>query len=150
MKKYTIAIAFSLLPLLSFAQTPAKANATQTTFGRYGSDCSSGRGACSFTVLKIDSDIITEKTSKRTAENTIILQMNRNAITHEEEIRIAGKPFSTLIDNEMIYFVQQEDLYLNPETLQNLKVDAKYTKIPAGNYPMTIGKDKVEVTFILK
>ena len=76
--------------------------------------------------------------------------MSRNAITHEEEIRIAGKAFSSLIPNETIYFVQQEDLYLNPETLQNLNVDAKYTKIAAGNYPMTIGKDKVEVTFILK
>jgi hypothetical protein len=150
MKKQLIAMAFALLPLLSFAQTQAKFNATQTTFGRYGSDCSSGRGACSFTVYKIDSEIITEKSSKKTAENTIILQINRNAITHDEEIRIAGKPFSTFLANEAIYFVQQEDLYLNPETLQNLNVDAKYTKIAAGNYPMTIGKDKVEVTFILK
>ena len=125
MKKYAIAMAFTLLPILSFAQTPAKANATQTTFGRYGSDCSSGRGACSFTVFKIDSEIITEKTSTRTAENTIILQMSRNAITHEEETRIAGKAFSSFIPNETIYFVQQEDLYLNPETLQNLKCRCK-------------------------
>jgi len=150
MKKYTIAMVFILLPLLSFAQIQAKVNSTQTTFGRYGSDCSSGRGACSFTVLKTDSETITENTSRRTAENTIVLQINRNAVTQEEEIRIAGKPFSAFMPNEAVYFVQQEDLYLNRETLQNLNVDARYTKISAGNYPMTIGKDKVEVTFILK
>jgi len=150
MKKYTVAMAFVLLPMVSFAQTPAKANTTQTTFGRYGSDCSSGRGACSFTVLKIDSEIITEKTSKKTAENTIMLQMNRNVITLEEETRIAGKPFGAFMANEAVYFVQPEDLYLNTETLQNLNVDAKYTKIAAGNYPMTVGKDRVEVTFTLK
>jgi hypothetical protein len=150
MLKSIIAIAATVLPVLSFSQTPAKQTPVETTFGRYGSDCSSGRGACSFTVLKTETDLISGKTSRKISENAIVLQISRKAITKQEEIKIAGKPFDEFASNETPLFVQSDDLYLDPETVQNLSVDMKYSRISAGNYPMTISKDKIEVTFTLK
>jgi hypothetical protein len=150
MLKPTTAIALLALPILSFAQTEAKLNPVQATFGRYGADCSSGRGACSFTVVKNDANSISKASSRKISENMIILQISRSAITKQEEIKIAGKPFSEFAANEMPAFIQQEDLYLNPETLQSLNIDLKYTRISAGNYPMTIEKDKIEVVFMLR
>lgn len=149
MKTYTIAMALLLLSISSFAQTQAKPDAVQTSFGRYGSDCSSGRGACSFAVSKMEIGMVSAKTSRKLTANTIVLEIKRSVIAVSEEIRIAGKPFADFTANEPTVFVQQEDLILSSETLKNLNIEPQYNTIKMGNYPMSITKDKVEVVFTL-
>ena len=138
---FKITIIF-LLPLLSAAQSGI---ATAATFGRH-SDCASGRGACSFSLSKSE----TGKHSRKASENTLVLEMNNGTLTNEDQIRIAGKPFKNLKENEGTVFIQYEAIMLDSTSLEALNLNGKLKWIPAGNYPMQITKDKTEIIFTLK
>jgi hypothetical protein len=144
MKKIINIIAL-LFCITSFAQTESKTPA-QATFGRYGADCSSGRGICSFALSKSE----TGKYSIKNSENTIVLTINNMALTAEEQIKIAGKPFSSIKENEKLVFIQEEAMRLDSISLENLNVNVRFKIIGAGNYPMKITKDKTEIVFTLK
>ncbi len=134
-----------LLSMISFAQTE-KLKSTQTTFGRYGSDCSSGRGACSFTV---STEAKAERLTKKSSENNITLEIKRALLTSEEQICIAGQTFATIKAGENPKFVQQEPLILDNLSLKSLDINPLYNTIQPGNYPMLITKDKVIIVFTL-
>lgn len=146
MLKAFIPIVIYLLSMASFAQIE-KSKSTQTTFGRYGSDCSSGRGACSFTVSAESKK--SERNTKKVSDRSITLELNRVLLTPEDQIRIAGKLFSTIKDGEHPQFIQQEALNVDSASLRNLDINATYNTIQPGNYPMQITKDKVTIVFTL-
>ena len=148
MKKFLSAIMILLLPSIAVAQTENKSTPAQATFGRYGSDCSSGRGACSFTSSKTTAKTTDFRTSKKISEHTILLEIKRTALSSDEEIKIAGKPFSQIDAGEILTFVQQQPLEIDIESLHNLAINQKFNTILPGNYPMTIDKDSVKITFI--
>lgn len=150
MKTFIYTVTILLLSGTVFGQTQEKPVNADVTFGRYGSDCSSGRGACSFTAAKPNSDVILEKNSTRVSPTSFLLQLKRSVLTKDEEVRIAGTVFNEVNSEEALFFVQETDLSLSSTTLQNLKIDTKYSLIAAGSYPMVITKDKVEITFSLK
>lgn len=138
-----------LLPLITIAQTQNKSSSAQATFGRYGSDCSSGRGACSFTSSKTTAKTTDFSTSKKISEHTILLEIQRTVLSSDEEIKIAGKSFSQINPGETLAFVQQQPLEIDIESLQNLAINPKFNTILPGNYPMTIDINSVKITFIL-
>ena len=145
MIKALILTAVILLSMASFAQSE-KLKPTQTTFGRYGSDCSSGRGACSFTV---SAEAKSERLIKKSSEHNITLEINRALLTPEEQIRIAGQLFATIKAGENPKFVQQEALIVDKSSLKSLDINPLYNTIQPGNYPMQITKDKVTIVFTL-
>ena len=150
MKNILSTTAILLLPLFAAAQTENKTAPAQATFGRYGSDCSSGRGACSFTSAKSNTAKTTEfRTSKKISENTMLLEIKRVAITTDEEIKIAGKLFSQINAGEELFFLQQQALTLDIESLQNLEISTKFNTIQPGNYPLVIDKNTVKILFTL-
>jgi hypothetical protein len=137
-----------MVSVLLHAQAENKTT-TQTTFGRYGTNCSSGRGACSFAAAK-DPQTESPVSAKKMSEQSFRLKILRNSLTQNDEIKIAGKPFAELAAKEQLVFVQQDDLLLSETTLQNLQINPKYNKIAAGNYPMAINGAIIEVVFTLK
>jgi len=145
-KLYLIMLLFTVG---SIAQTENKSMPAQATFGRYGSDCSSGRGACSFTSSKTTAKITDFRTSKKISEHTILLEIKRATLTPEDEIKIAGKLFSQINDGETLTFIQQQQLEIDAESLRNLTINPKFNTILPGNYPMTIDINSVKITFIL-
>lgn len=145
MRKYLLPIAVCLLSITSFAQTE-KTKASQTTFGRYGADCSSGRGACSFTV---STEAKSARHSKKLSDNSITLEISRSHLTEEEQIRIAGKVFSKIKPGEKPEFIQQESLTVDKPSLKNLEINSVFNTIQPGKYPMQITKDKVTIIFTL-
>lgn len=150
MKKILFTITILLLSLISFAQNQNKSAITQATFGRYGSDCSSGRGACSFISSKtVTAPIQNFRTSKKISENTFLLEIKKHTLTAEEEIKIAGKPFSQIKTNETITFVQEQKLIIDKESLQNLDIDPKFNTVNPGNYSLTVDKETVKILFTL-
>lgn len=147
-KKYFL-ICFLFISQVLFSQS-LKTTPSQATFGRYGSDCSSGRGACSFTSSKTATAPIQNfRTSKKISENTFLLEIKKNTLTEEEEIKIAGKPFSQIKQNETISFVQEQKLVIDKESLQNLDIDPKFNTVNPGNYPLTVDKETVKILFTL-
>lgn len=149
MERFLSAIMILLLPSITTAQTENKAVAAQATFGRYGSDCSSGRGACSFTSSKATAKTSEFRTSKKISENALLLEIKRSALTIEEEIKIAGKPINQIHAGEALVFIQQQPLEIDAESLQNLSVNPKYNTILPGNYQMAIDKETIKITFTL-
>ena len=149
MEKFLSAVMILLLPSITSAQPENKSIAAQATFGRYGSDCSSGRGACSFTSSKAMAKTSDFRTSKKMSENTLLLEIKRATLTIEEEIKIAGKPFNQIQSVEVLVFIQQQPLEIDAESLQNLSVNPKYNTILPGNYQMAIDKETVKITFTL-
>lgn len=150
MKNFLFAIATLLLSLISHAQNQTKSAITQATFGRYGSDCSSGRGACSFTSSKAATAPIQDlRTSKKISENTFLLEIKKHTLTAEEEVKIAGKPFSQIKQNETITFVQEQKLIIDKESLQNLDIDPKFNTVNPGQYILTVDKETVKILFTL-
>lgn len=150
MKIFLFAIATLLLSLISHAQNQTKSAITQATFGRYGSDCSSGRGACSFTSSKTATAPIQDlRTSKKISENTFLLEIKKHTLTAEEEVKIAGKSFSQIKQNETITFVQEQKLIIDQESLQNLDIDPKFNTVNPGQYLLTVDKETVKILFTL-
>jgi hypothetical protein len=149
MKKILPAIVL-LLHLASYAQIETKPSITKATFGRYGTDCSSGRGVCSFSVLGEESKLTTGASSWKVSPNMIILEVQRKMIVAADEIRIAGKPFVQFKENEAPIFIQDEPYILSKDSILNLELNPQYDTIVAGNYELHIGIDKVEIIFNLK
>ncbi len=145
MTKILVAIAVSLLSVVAVAQNESR-KASQASFGRYGADCSSGRGACSFTVSP---DANSGQSSKKASDKSVTLEINRNQLTPDEEIRIAGKSFAQFKSTETPIFIQQETIILDKTTLKNLDINPIFNAIQPGNYPMQITKDKVTIVFTL-
>jgi hypothetical protein len=113
-------------------------------------DCSSGRGVCSFGVSSngaakaIDTRIAT-KLSDISFKMTIFTSV----ITINDEIRIAGKPFSQITVDELLTFIQQEVMTVDAATLNNLLLDPGRNKINPAMYPLAVFKDRVEIIFTL-
>ena len=151
--KYYLCLPLSLFfSTIGFSQTPP--TSTQVTFGRYGGQgqsCVSGRGICSFSATNNTLTKTTDNTVlKKINETTFVLQMSRTAISKEDEIQILGKNFSEIKENELVSFVQTEDLYVDNDALKNLNIDPKHNKIAAGNYTILFSKENLEILFILK
>jgi len=143
----------SLLPLLFFsaigsAQT-TQSGTTKVTFGRY-SNCTSGRGVCSFSIAKSENGISSTYNTRKINETTFVVQLNKAAIAIEDQIKIAGKPFHQLKENETFLFDQNEALLLDLLTLQNMEIDKKYNTIHPGSYQMIVNKESIEILFVLK
>ena len=135
-------IALLLVSITTHAQSGIP---TKATFGRH-SNCSTGRGACSFTLSKSE----TGTYSRKTAANTVTLEINNNTLKGEDQIKIAGKYFTTIKEGEMLVFVQQETIILDSISIEYLNLDHRYNRIIPGNYAMKITKDKTEIVFELK
>lgn len=119
--------------------------ATYATFGRY-SDCSTGRGACSFSLSKTETGIY----SRKTDNNTITLEISNSRLKEEEQNKIAGRLFATIKEGEKLVFVQQETITLDSTSIENLNLDRRFNRIIPGNYAMQITKDKTLIVFQLK
>ncbi len=147
MIKLIISTITLLLSLALTAQTQSKPSSVNASFGRHG-DCS-GRGACSFGVNKTATSSL-EKLAAKVTENTIVLTLNRTAVSQSDELKIAGKLLNDLKINDEVTFVQLDNLIIDATTLQSLNINAKFNKIAPGNYPMIIDKDKIEIVFTLR
>jgi hypothetical protein len=149
MKKIVLRIAILSLSITSHCQNALK-TVSEVSFGRYGFDCSSGRGACSFNVSKENTGITYGKNAKKVSENSFQLEIDKNSLTKQEQVRVFGMPLSEINPDETIFFVQEETLTLSIATLETLQIEARYSKIATGYYPMTITRDKVKIVFTLQ
>lgn len=134
-----------IVMLFTFGPITQSGITTTATFGRH-SDCSTGRGACSFSLSKFETGMY----SRKTADNTVTLEIDNRTLKDEEQKKIAGKLFSEIKEGETPVFVQQESIALDSTAIENLNLNRKYNRIVAGNYPMQITKDKTEIVFQLK
>jgi hypothetical protein len=108
-----------------------------------------GSGTCSFNVLKDNPVLVYKRNSRKISANTFALEIDQKDLSKAEQIRVFGIPVSEVNPGETTFFVQEEVLLLDKETLENLQIEAQYTTIAAGYYPMTVTRDKVTIVFTL-
>ena len=138
-----------LLWVGTFAQIQ-NTQTTKTSFGRYGSNCSSGRGVCSFSVSNTEArQVILLRSSTKVSDNSFILEIDRKRLSIDEEISIAGKPFSKISQGEIIDFLQLDSLKVDNASILNLKLKVGYDLIIPGKYSMQISDEKVKIVFTL-
>jgi len=128
-----------------YAQVAAKESSA--SFGRYGKDCSTGRGICAFNVQQGIVSTNTARSSQKISDNTFVFKISRMNLTVQDEIGIAGKAFSDIGTGEKILFQQFDTISLDKNTVGNLGFPASLNKISEGNYPMMIYPDRIEVIF---
>jgi len=127
--------------------TQVTAKESTATFGRYGNDCSNGRGICAFNVQQAPVNTNTAKSSQKISDNTFVFKISRKNLTVQDEIRIAGKAFSDILTGEKILFQQIDTISLDKNTVGNLGFPASLNKIAVGEYPIIIYSDRIEITF---
>lgn len=136
------------------AMTDAGAQVTarqsSASFGRFGADCSSGRGVCSFNVQQVAATPASSQSAEKTSANTFVVRIKRSEISSPDELKIAGKSFSQIGASERPTFEQSDPVTLDKATLANLGFPSTMNRIPAGNYPISIYTDHVEVTFTVE
>ncbi len=150
MKNLFTVVAFACSTLIASAQVDSRVASSSSGFGRFGSDCSSGRGTCSFTIGRSehsrpsDAQVVEKMTA-----NSFQLTIKRSSLTASDELRIAGRALNQLPKGEPCVFLQDESLAVDKESLVNLNLNPYYNRILAGNYSMYVTTDNVIITINL-
>jgi len=82
-------------------------------------------------------------------EKNLIVVINRNSISPEQEIKICGKLFIELEINETPFYKSKMDMILSKIVLKELNLDINYNLIKKGNHPVIIFKDKIKIQVAL-
>lgn len=137
MKKIIITIIL-LISVYTDAQTIVNLNADIR-----GRSCSGGLGICSITG---GGSISENKTfGQQINEHSFLLIIERNKISQQEEISLAGKNISELSRTTPQVFTMEDELILNDETTKKLGLENNYNTIPKGTFPLTFDDEKIYI-----
>lgn len=133
--------------IASFSQTE------KTIGGDFrGKQCSGGTGFCGTLPnpdnRNVNSDMKNFKAIK-TSATSMILELNTNMLTKDDQLLFFGKEYSQITTNETLTFVQQDDYEFNIDLLIYMGLDTRYKFLKKGEYPLAIVNDKVQVSLTL-
>lgn len=147
MIKTAITAAIFLISLAASSQNFGKA--AQGEFN--GRVCDIGRGLCTITPPNTNNKSTTIKnyTTYKQSENTMIIELDTNNLSVEDQKKVFGKEYSKITSNEELTFVQEADYVFSLDMLLYLGFDILYKNLKKGTYPLAIIKDKVLITLTL-
>ena len=147
MIKIIITLTAMLITLVANAQTTGKI--AQGDFN--GKLCDIGRGLCTITPPSTTNKSTTMKnyTTYKKAFNVMLIELDTNTLSVEDQKKFFGKEYSKITTNETLSFIQDADFEFDFDTLVYLDLDYRYKYLKKGEYPLQIIKDKVQITFTL-
>ncbi|HSD15059.1 MAG TPA: hypothetical protein VLB74_10460 [Flavobacterium sp.] len=134
-----------LLPILSIAQTEAKTLELDIR----GRSCIGGLGICSQLSSETNKTTMKNFNVTKQSSNSLLIQIEISKLSAEEQKIFFGKEYAKITPNETLEFIQDEDFKFDMNTLLYLEMDAKYSILKKGKYPVQISKDTVKVTLTL-
>ena len=143
----------SLLTFLGLIWFQGNAQNSQVTFGRYGDGnggCTSGRGVCSFSIVKDEENRTANAVVNKIGNAEFSLRIPMKSISIEDQVKIAGMRFSELNLTEPLQFLQDQDLVLNTQTLTTMGIASEARVIASGKYTLEIKEDYILIFFALK
>ena len=146
MKNILYTATLIVLPLLCIAQTELKINAEIR-----GRSCNGGLGLCSVSTtseLQKTNQEIKAKAVKIN-DTTVVLAFDKTLLSEQEQKSLFNSTFNKITTTETIYFIQEEDLTIDSQTLQLLGIDPKYNTLKKGKYPLAITPDAIKITLQL-
>lgn len=149
MIKLMITMVSVLLSVTSFAQSETKNILVSEILlaDIRGVGCHGGSGLCS--VVSENSKENTTAVVTKQSLNTILLIIDANKLTIEEQANCFGKEYSKMTTDDTLLFAQAADFVFDAKTLISLGLESKYTTIKKGNYPCAISQDKIQVKMTL-
>ena len=146
MIRIIISVTVLLISLCANAQYAGK-----TTQGNFnGRLCDIGRGLCDITPPTTNkSSTMKNYTTYKQSENTMIIELDTATLSTEDQIKFFGKEYSKITTNEKLTFVQDADYVFSIEALLYLGFDLSFKNLKKGTYPLSIIKDKVQISLTL-
>ena len=146
MKNILYTATLIMLPLLSIAQTELKINAEIR-----GRSCNGGLGLCSVSttseIQKTNQEYKT--TAFKLDETTVVLEFHKTLLSEEEQKSLLNTTLSKITASQIIDFVQEEDVTIDPQTLLLLGIEPKYNTIKKGKYPLLVSNETIKITLKL-
>lgn len=135
------------ISLCAFSQTEGKA--AQGDFS--GKLCDIGRGLCVIAPPDPGNKSTSMKNynTYKQSENKMIIELDLNTMTKDDQTKFFGKEYAQLKSNEELTFVQEDDFQFSTETLRYLGFDSSLKNLKKGEYPLAIIKDKILITLTL-
>ena len=146
MKNILYTATLIVLPLLCIAQTELKINAEIR-----GRSCNGGLGLCSVSTtseLQKTNQEIKAKAVKIN-DTTVVLAFDKTLLSEQEQKSLFNSTFNKITTTETIYFIQEEDITIDSQTLQLLGIDSKYNTLKKGKYPLVITPEVIKITLKL-
>ena len=146
MIRIIISVTVFLISLCASAQNYGK-----TTQGNFnGRLCDIGRGLCDITPPSTNkSTTMKNYTTYKQSENTMIIELDTATLSKEDQIKFFGKEYSKITTNEKLSFVQDADYVFYIEALLYIGFDLSFKNLKKGTYPLSIIKDKVQISLTL-
>lgn len=88
-------------------------------------------------------------TTYKKAENTMVIELDTNTLSQDDQKKFFGKEYSKITGNEQLTFVQDSDYEFSFDALIYLDMDFRYKYLKKGEYPLEIINNKVQVTLSL-
>lgn len=150
--KNLITIALLCLLTSAYSQEEINENAVEVelTLGRFPNgeiEPCSGRGACSF---QAHNSLETSNAVARfNKDQTLTIYIKRDQISEEDELKIAGQEINRNTEIEELTFLMEEELELNVEARDSLRLPEHLTTIATGTYPLIVTEKYFVVTLKL-
>ena len=112
-----------------------------------GRSCAGGLGLCGIKSITEDNSSIVS--AKRVASDAVLLIIEKQKLSIENQISLVGKEFSKINGNEKLNFIQEVDIVFEQETLIKLGINPKYSVLKSGLYDIEISEKDVLITIKL-
>lgn len=86
---------------------------------------------------------------KKITSTDVILEVNLNNLSTDEQIQVFGKTYSPETESEHNAFVQEEDFIFEISTMLYLELDPAYRLLKKGSYPLRFRDEKMQVLLSL-
>lgn len=146
--KNLITIALLCLLTSAYAQEEINENSIEASlsFGKY-TDCLRPGGICTFKKSTEEKNPNTQAVF--TKDKTLTIYIKRDAITLEDEVKIAGQEINKNTAIEELTFMMEEELILNEEAIKALQLPENLTTIATGSYPLLVTEKYFIITLKL-
>ena len=114
-----------------------------------GRDCLGGSGLCSTAPQGLNKANMKNFTIIKQTTASMLIEIDINALTIEDQRLFFGKEFSKIVPDEEIVFIQDEDFIFDINTLLYLELDPGYRLLKRGSYPIEIRNNIVHVSLSL-
>ena len=128
-----------------FAQSQTnftKLSLNETTFGFAYPDCQRA-GPFGELFPKEANQTISNVIAYRGEANVLVIEINKDFLTHEKQLAIMGKLLKDIRENEEAKTSTEIDIPLSVEVLRDLNIDEHLHTIKAGYYPIEIAEKQI-------
>lgn len=146
--KNIIRIALLCITTSAFSQQEKQQNIMTANTSWNGKRCNGSHGLCYINSTNNKAETNTKIIYNQ--DNTVTFIIDRSKITKEDEAKIISVNLNASFKPSQSIFIMEDDFELEMDDKSRLQIPLQLTKIPKGNYVLTITKDTFTIIFKLE